>query len=290
MKKIEIVGVPFSDGASREGTELAPNILKQYIAFNECIADGGNVRTNINSTPERGLENIYSVIDLNKKLKDKIYLSLSTGYLPIILGGDHSISLGTIAASAKYYSDIAVVYLDAHTDINTDETSPTGNIHGMTLAAAMGIGNHSLTSVVNIPVVSEHILFIGARSVDDGEIDLIRDKQLHLIKCNVVMTDSIEDIRSRIKTFLFDRQIKNIHFSIDIDCLDPVFVPGTGVPEQNGLSPKEYFSIIDIVMGTGMVRTIDLVELNPLLDKDDKTLNMCIETLNLIFKYTQGGL
>ena len=291
---IDIIGVPIFYGCDKVGVEKGPDILREnglinIFKKNHNTIDIGNIAVNyINPIykyeSNNKLKYLNSVISTNKKLAYEVNRSLNNNRLPIVIGGDHSLALGSIAGCSKYYkSDIGVIWVDAHGDINTEETSPTGNIHGMPLAASMGVGHNRLKNLYfnDIKVKSENVFILSCRDLDPGEIELINKLNINTYNINEIKRDGVDNILVNILNIIKNKNIKNIHFSYDIDCLDPIYVPGTGTPVKNGLMFDESEKIIKTILNTGLVRSVDFVEFNPDLDIDNITLNTCIKLLNI---------
>ena len=291
---INIIGVPIFYGCDKIGVEKGPDVLREnglinIFKKNHNTIDIGNIAVNyINPIykyeSNNKLKYLNSVISTNKKLAYEVNRSLNNNRLPIVIGGDHSLALGSIAGCSKYYkNDIGVIWVDAHGDINTEETSPTGNIHGMPLAASMGVGHNRLKNLYfnDIKVKPENVFILSCRDLDPGEIELINKLNINTYNINKIKRDGVDNILVNILNIIKNKNIKNIHFSYDIDCLDPVYVPGTGTPVENGLMFDESEKIIKTILNTGVVRSIDFVEFNPDLDIDNTTLNTCIKLLNI---------
>lgn len=291
---IDIIGMPIFYGCDKAGVETGPDILrknklKNIFEKNHNVSDIGNIVIDY-VNPLYKYENnnklkyLNSVISSNKKLAHTVEISLSNNKLPIIIGGDHSLALGSIAGCSKYYNgDIGVIWIDAHGDINTEETSPTGNIHGMPLAASMGIGHDGLKNLYfnNIKVKPENVFILACRDLDPGEIELINKSNINTYNIEEIKRNGVDNILMDVLNNIKNKNIKNIHFSYDIDCLDPIYVPGTGTPVKNGLTFDESEKIIKTILNTKLVKSIDFVEFNPNLDINNITLNTCIKLLNI---------
>ena len=293
---ISIIDMPLFYGCDNPGVEngakiLRDNNLLNIFKENHKVTDMGavyikHVDAENKYAANKQMKYLDEIIHANVGLADKVYSALENNTLPLTIGGDHALALGSIAGVSKYYGndDIAVVWVDAHGDINTHETTPSGNIHGMPLAASMGIGHESLTNLYfdGQKVKSENIFLFAVRDLDIGELDLIREHNLNLWKIQDIKYRGLETILNEFKLMLKSKNIKNIHFSFDIDALDPSYVPGTGTPVENGLNVSESKSIIEAVIGTSLVRSMDFVEFNPSLDKNNKTIETCTELLKII--------
>lgn len=292
---ISIIDMPLFYGCDNPGVEKGPQILREnnlLDIFNKShkVCDMGevhvkNVSSNDKYAANAKMKYLDEVVRSNIGLADKVYESLKNSYLPLIIGGDHSLALGSLAGASKFFNeDLAVIWVDAHGDINTLETSPSGNIHGMPLASSMGIGHNSLTDIyfAKQKVKPENVFILGCRDLDLGEIELIKEHNLNVWTMKDIKSKGIDIVLKELLDVINKNSIKNIHFSFDIDCLDPSYVPGTGTPVEDGLSFPEGKKVIETVIGTSLVKSMDFVEFNPDLDKNKRTLETCIELLNVI--------
>ncbi|NLZ35817.1 MAG: arginase [Clostridiales bacterium] len=295
--KISIIDMPLFLGCDKPGVEKGPKVLRENNLLNifnqsHIVCDMGEVHINNVSSKDKYTANakmkyLDEVIKANFLLASKVYESLSNSNLPLVIGGDHSLALGSIAGSSKYFNkDIAVIWIDAHGDINTDKTSPTGNIHGMPLAGSMGIGHESLVNLFyqGQKVKPENVFLIGCRDLDLGELELIKEYNLNVWTMKDIKEKGITLVLDELIEALYARNINNIHFSFDIDSLDSSLVPGTGTPVKDGLAFSEGKEIIERIIGTSLVRAMDFVEFNPLLDKNNRTLEICLELLKVVSK------
>ena len=292
---ISIIGMPLFYGCDRPGVEKGPDILREnnldkILEKNHYVTDLGNIDVDYIESKDKFLENdklkyLKQVVDANNRLASKVYEALTNNTLPFIIGGDHSLALGSIAGSSKYFgNDLGVIWIDAHGDINTETTSPSGNIHGMPLAASMGIGYDKLTSIFfdDFKVKPENVFILACRDLDQGEIELIENLKINVWNINDIQNSDLDKIISDLISMIKEKNIKNIHLSYDIDCLDPEYVPGTGTPVENGLTFEESKKLLKSILGTNLVKSIDFVEYNPELDLNNKTKETCIELLNII--------
>ncbi|NMM62766.1 arginase [Clostridium sp. P21] len=295
---INLIGVPMFFGSDKKGVEFGPNKLREkgikeiLTKNNHTVYDYGNLYVKDITEKEKfdfhsNMKYLKSIIDVNKNLAHEVYSSLTSNSFPLIIGGDHSLGLGSISGASKYNRDIAVIWVDAHGDINTHETSPTGNVHGMPLAAAMGIGFNELTDLYykGVKVNSKNVFIIGARDLDDGEKALIKHKDLNVYSTKDIENIGIEKILKEVHSQITDNGISRIHLSFDIDCLDSDLVPGTGTPVKNGMNLEQAKYLLKYLMETTLVKSMDFVELNPMLDKNDFTADMCIDLIDWTFKY-----
>lgn len=285
----QLIFVPLNLGCEKQGTELAPEIIgylfKQNI--NSSIRDG-NIIINSPSFIEFGTiikkDSMMfpdQIIDVCKKLNEACYNTASINDMPIILGGDHAVSWGSISGILRYYNDLSVVYIDAHGDCNIAESSPTGHIHGMHMSYLMNLGNPVYKDALGQEKIAKNdILYLGTRDLDPFEQDLLKNGNVCSSKD---INESLDGVINKTNTFLKNR--KHIHISLDIDVLDPKLCPGTGVPVPNGISLEKLNALLETVFINSNVVSMDLVEYNPLLDKDNKSLNCIKDIITHISKY-----
>lgn len=295
---INLIGVPIFYGADKRGPEYAPaklrdkNIVSVLSKHNHKIYDLGNL--NIPEIKEynkfyshHNLKYLEAIVDVNTNLAHMVYTSLKAESFPLIIGGDHSVGLGSISGVSKAYNNFAVIWMDAHADINTQDTSGSGNIHGMPLAEAMGLGYNDLVNVYfeGRKVLPENVFILGARDLDDGEKELIKEKNLNVYSPETIREKGLENIVSEIVEELKDRNIEAVHLSFDMDFIDAKYVPGTGTPVSEGMNVEETKVLIKSIVESNLVKSMDFVELNTLLDKDDITADLAIDLLDWTFKH-----
>jgi arginase len=243
MKKITIIGVPMDLGQTRRGVDMGPSAIRYadiyeiLKALNYEIDDLGDIqirRDNLETGPDN-LKNLSMVIEGNELLAASVDKIVEDGNFPLVLGGDHSIALGTLAGISKHYSNLGVIWYDAHGDLNTAETSPSGNIHGMPLAASLGIGHPTLTNIYGYSpkIKPENVIIIGARSLDDGEKELIREKGIKVYTMHEVDRLGMAAVMTEAINYLKDNT-DGVHLSLDLDGLDPSDAPGVGTPVMGG--------------------------------------------------------
>ena len=293
--KISIIDMPLFYGCDNPGVDKGPKILRENNLLNifnnsHQVCDMGEVHVKSVSSKDKYAANdkmkyLEEVLDANHTLAQKVYEAHKNSSLPLVIGGDHSLGLGSVAGTSEYFNqNIAVIWVDAHGDINTDLTSPSGNIHGMPLSASMGFGHTALTSIFNDrqKVKPENVFLIGCRDLDLGEVELIKEHNLNLWTMEDVKNKGMSVVLDELMEKLHKNKVENIHFSFDIDSLDPSLVPGTGTPVEDGLSFEDGQTAIERIIGTNMVRTMDLVEFNPTLDSTTTTLETCIKLAKVI--------
>lgn len=293
--KINVIGVPLNLGCDRAGVECAPNHLRerglmQMIRKNGHRAfDLGNLYVPPVSEADKysrgsGLKYLDAIVEVNTNLAELVYDTLRGGAFPLVIGGDHSLGLGSASGVGKCFDDFGIIWLDAHGDINTSETSPSGNIHGMPLSALMGMGSEHLVNIYapGNKVNPQNVFLVGTRSLDEGERMLIRRERLSVYPMEAIRLKGIGFVAEDIKRKLKERKIRNVHFSMDVDSIDPRFAPGTGTRVNEGLMPDECRDFIDSILATNLIKSMDLVELNPELDVNELTTHLSLQIIDYI--------
>lgn len=296
---INLIGVPIKYGSGKDGAQLGPEKLREYGLLNELsvnenkVYDLGNLYVPIHSEEEKFLWHdkmkfLKPVLDVNTNLAHTVYCSLTANCFPLVIGGDHSLGLGSIAGASKFFKEMAVIWVDAHGDINNSDTSPSGNIHGMPLAAAMGVGHSNLTDLYysGQKVKPANVYILGARDLDPGEVALAKELKLNLYTMETVREKGIENVLKEIINNIKSSNVDGVHLSFDIDALDSSLVPGTGTRVAEGFSLNEGKLILKDILSSGFVTSMDFVELNPLLDdENESTAKICIEVIKDFAQY-----
>lgn len=233
------------------------------------------------------MKNIKPILESDYRLADEVCSSLVNNHFPLIFGGDHSLSWGSIAGVTRKYDDLAIIYIDAHGDFNTEQTSETHNVHGMHMAYLMGFGDLNKNIDLKDPhfinsVNSQSVFFVGSRALDQGELDFKEEYNMNVVTSDDVRNSGWDAVSKDVTNILLNRMVQHVHISLDIDVMDPSFVPGTGVPEANGLAPDEVNGMLSYFLRNLPVVSMDLVEYNPRLDKDEKTYHVCLDLLKTI--------
>ena len=280
MERVAVVGVPMDLGAGRRGVDMGPSalryarLLEELEALGLAVEDLGNVRVPLAETlrgrkgPWKGpyLEEIrQAALELKERL-----MTLPEEVFPIVLGGDHSLAMGSVSGVAR--GRVGVIWVDAHADFNTPETSPSGNIHGMPLAVLSGLGDSRLTEVFRA-VDPKDLVLIGVRSVDPGEARLLKELGVRVYTMHEVDRLGIARIAEEALDHLSGL---SLHVSLDADVLDPTLAPGVGTPVPGGLTYREAHLFMEILALSGRVKSLDLVEVNPILDERNRTAEMMV--------------
>jgi arginase len=284
--KVAIIGAPLDLGAGRRGVDMGPSAIRyagledRLTAMGVDCVDRGNVATAVaEATAEhdpraRFLPAIRATCE---RIASEVDLALDDGRIPIVLGGDHSIALGTLGGLAARHGPGAVLWFDAHGDLNTPQTTPSGNVHGMPLAAALGRGGPNFDSAAwTLPALQpDRVALIGARDLDPGERELIAELGLACHSMNALDRRGIEAIVRE----ALERAVGApfVHVSLDMDGLDPDVAPGVGTPVRGGLTYREAHLAMEMVAESGLLCCLELVEVNPILDQQNATAALAVE-------------
>ena len=283
IDSISIINVPTDIGTNRAGTSLGPHTFRLIGLRQKLTELGFKIKENNHiygpgdsSNPINGLHKLDDAVIWYQSVRNNVYLSLQSGSFPLIIGGDHSVSIGSIAAVSKYCEEIdrplCVLWFDAHTDFNTFETTSSGNIHGMPAAVIAGLGHPALLSIGHkSPLVEpENIYQVGIRSIDMEEKQLIFKSGVQVFDMRFIDERGLHQVIGHI---LDDLQKKSayLHVSFDIDCLDPTLAPGTGTKIPGGLNYREALLCMEMIHASGLMKSLDIVELNPLFDVHNQT-------------------
>lgn len=297
MKELRIIGVPSDLGQVRRGVDMGPSAIRsagleaalEHLGYQ--VQDLGNIRV---PTPEMyeqplttKLRYLYEVRTVAVDLAKTVNRVVAEGHTPIILGGDHSIAIGSLAGVAQSYTNCGVIWFDAHGDMNTAETSPSGNIHGMPLAVNLGYGHEDLIHIGRISpkVKPENVVLVGIRSIDEDERKLISKTGIRTYTMSeidqrgmaVVMAEAIE---------IASNGTDGIHLSLDLDALDPVFAPGVGTPVSGGVTYREGHLAMEMLAASNNLVSVDVVEVNPTLDEQNRTAVMAVALIESLFGKT----
>ncbi|MCZ2259287.1 arginase [Sporosarcina sp. G11-34] len=294
---ISIIGVPLDLGQSRRGVNMGPSAIRyagavaRLEAIGHEVIDEGDIDVDVTELVEdnnSGLKNLDEVIKANKRLAQKVEEVVDSGNFPLVLGGDHSIAIGTLAGLAKKYNNLGVIWYDAHADMNTAETSPSGNIHGMPLAVSMGLGHSSLVNLHSEgqKVKPENIVIIGARSVDPGERLLIKEKGVKVFSMHEIDRYGMSAVMDEALAYLRSKEVDGVHLSLDLDGLDPLYTPGVGTPVPGGISYRESHLAMEMLDAAGVITSVEFVEVNPILDEKNKTADVAVGLMGSLFGET----
>jgi arginase len=293
LKDISVIGVPMDLGQMRRGVDMGPSairyagIVERLENLNYQVEDLGDIeiaRPEKQSNENEGnLKNLNGVLEASERLSESVSSVITNKKFPLVLGGDHSIAIGTLAGVSKHYENLGVIWYDAHGDLNTADTSPSGNIHGMPLAASIGIGHETLTNISGYTpkVKPENIVIIGARSLDEGERELIKEKGIKVYTMHEV--DRLGMTKVMEETIEYLAHTDGVHLSLDLDGLDPHDAPGVGTPVLGGISYRESHLAMEMLAEAEIITSAEFVEVNPILDEKNKTATVAVALMGSLF-------
>ena len=299
-RKVRIIGAPVDYGANRRGVDMGPSAIR-YAGLADSLAaagerpiDDGDLfapRAAARENDDEGDEHekakfLPEVREVCETIGDRVERVIDEGEYPLVVGGDHSIAIGSVHGSARD-RDIGVLWFDAHADLNTPSTSPSGNVHGMPLAALLGYDEFADAEWANAPGVTESsVAYVGLRSVDDGERESIQDSDITAFTMADIDERGITDVvESALAVVTADTD--GIHVSLDLDWLDPSAAPGVGTPVRGGATYREAHAAFETVAKHderyGSLRSMDVVEVNPILDESNETASLTTELVASAF-------
>lgn len=288
-QQIQIIGVPLDLGANRRGVDMGPSAIRyaglkkklQRVSTN--VRDIGDIF--VPSPESRRIENeslkyINEIKEVNEVLCQQVAKAIEDGYRPLILGGDHAVAIGSVAGVSSKVERMGLIWFDAHGDFNTAETTPSGNIHGMPLAVSLGYGAPELTNIGGFvgKVRPEDVVIVGLRDIDSKEREMIKSSgvkaytmhDVDRMGMKAVMDEAIE---------ILTKNTSGFHISFDLDALDPVEASGVGTPVRGGLSYREAHLALEMLAETEKIISLDMVEVNPILDDRNKTAELAVELI-----------
>jgi arginase len=285
-ERVAIIGAELDLGQGRRGVDMGPSAIR-YAELGERIAelgigaaDWGNVATSLREVVQtrneraRFLDEIKQTCELVAR---RVAQAAEAGYVPLVLGGDHSVALGTVGGMAARRGVGAAIWFDAHGDLNTPETSPSGNVHGMPLAAVLGAVEEGFESDAwPLPALEpERVSLVGVRSLDEGERKLVKELGLAVFTMSEIDRRGVEpvvrDALARAEGASF------VHISLDMDVVDPDVAPGVGTPVRGGFSYREAHLAMELVAESGLLDSLEIVEVNPILDRENETAKLAVE-------------
>lgn len=289
---IHILEMPLDFGASRHGSDMGPSAIR-LAGLREKLENIGHSIVSYSSPvqiqpqdyAEEGNPKAKYLAPIKRAcevLAGEVESAVSQKSFPLVLGGDHSITLGTLAgvsaAARASQKRLGVLYVDAHGDFNTAETSPSGNIHGECLAASCGFGLPELVNLHfdGVKVDPRNVCFVGTRDLDPGERELMREAGVTVFSVSDIDRYGFSSIANSVNDF-FRNRVDMIHVSFDMDVLDPMFAPGTGIPLPAGLTNREALLLMEEMADTGLVASAEVVEVNPVLDVRNQTAVLAVE-------------
>ncbi len=291
MRSVHIIGMPLDLGAGRRGVDMGPSAIRlaglhdRLRALSCAVLDKGDIAVPIPETKRPGDARKRYVREIARachKVFQTARDSLDAGALPLVLGGDHSLAAGSVAATAEFTRrtrrPLGLIWVDAHGDMNTPLTTTSGNVHGMPLAAALGREPRELAQIGGFApkVKPQRTVLIGVRNLDDRERDLVRESGVHVFTMKEIDRTGIADITTRALT-IAGAGTAGIHVSFDLDACDPTIAPGVGTPVKGGLDYREAHMLMELIADSGRLLSLDMVEVNPILDLQNTTAQLAAE-------------
>ena len=293
MHQIQVIGAPQDLGAGRRGVDMGPSALRiarlnsRIVSLGRAQRDFGDIPVSIQETHDAGDKTaryLPQIVDVCRMICHRVEKAMSEECMPLVLGGDHSVAIGTIAGAASHFDRrgerTGVIWVDAHTDMNTPETTLSGNIHGMPLAVSLGYGSPELTGI-GVPgqkIHPENTVLIGIRSIDDTEKALVRESGITVF--------TMRDIDERGMWAIIQEAIHiatgnttGLHLSFDVDSLDPKLAPGVGTPVSGGLTYREAHLLMESIADSGCLTSLEVVEINPIVDAGNTSAEVAVELL-----------
>jgi arginase len=297
-RQIRMIGVPLDMGASRRGVDMGPSAVrvagleKRLEALGHHVTDGGNIRVEIVETQSVGSKNaryLREIAETCTRTAQVVAKTLEEGATPLVLGGDHSLAAGSCSGVSEFYrrqgQKIGLIWLDAHSDFNTPETSPSGNVHGMPLAALLGLGPEPLSSIYGFApkIAPENAVLIGLRDIDAAERENLRQAEMTEVY-------TMRDIDERGMRAVMEEALRaagrgtvGYHVSLDMDWIDPEDAPGVGTPVRGGATYREAHLAMEIIADHGRMLSFEIVEVNPVIDEHNRTADLAVELACSVF-------
>jgi arginase len=292
-QKVRIIGVPMDLGASRRGVDMGPSALRvaglqtRLKQLGHQVEDIGNIsvkQPEEMSYGEKRAKYLDEIAETCKDLAEAIQKSLEEGYFPLVLGGDHSIAAGAAAGVASFFrkdkKDLGYIWLDAHGDMNTPESSPSGNVHGMPLATIMGYGPPELVDLMGFKPKAEpgNIVIVGARDLDAQERKIVKKSGIHVFTMRDIDERGMREVMSDALKYAMD-DTGGIAVSLDMDFVDPSDAPGVGTPVRGGVTYREAHLAMEMIADSDSMASLEVVEINPVIDEHNRTALLGVELI-----------
>jgi arginase len=289
--KIKILGVPLDLGQTRRGVDMGPSALRaaglqaRLRSLGHEVEDAGNVPVVIPETQKHGDDSaryLKEIADVCRGTAKRITTFVAGGWVPLVIGGDHSIAPGTVAGVSRYYREerksLGLIWLDAHADMNTPATSPTGNVHGMPLAALAGLGPAALSGLLEkAPLIDpRRVALVGVRRVDDEERENVRRSGIRLFTMRDIDVQGMGKVMEQ-AIAIASKRTAGFHVSLDMDFVDPAEAPGVGTSCPGGVTYREAHLALEMIADSGKMRSLEVVEVNPILDTANRTASLAVE-------------
>lgn len=289
--EIDLIGVQIDFGAAQKGVAMGPLAIR-YAGLKDdlrsmgyTLRDKGDIVPPEDGMSLRHMIRFEQVNATNKQLYEEVSETLENGRFPLVLGGDHSIAAGSVSAVAKHYEpqgEIGVIWIDAHGDWNSDESTISGNMHGMPFSAVCGWGPDSMVDFGQKPhfVPTAHCVQVGGHDFDEAEAARMKEAGMNVFTISAIDKRGMSEVMKEAIRIAGEGTV-GIHLSFDVDAITPEYAPGTGTPVENGITAREAFLAVEMLAQSGKLISMDLVEVNPILDDKNKTGRMASELIQL---------
>jgi len=285
-REIAVIGATLDLGQGRRGVDMGPSAIRyagledRLVSLGHVVRDHGNVETAVpeaTTVQDERARFLPEIKETCSRIAAKVVEESGAGALPLVLGGDHSVAMGTLGGLASVHGAGGVVWIDAHADINTPETSPSGNVHGMSLAAALGLAGEAFASEAwPLPALDpRRVALLGLRQADAGERKLLREAGVRVFTMSEIDRIGVE--RAIREALDHVSGTGFVHVSLDMDALDPEVAPGVGTPVRGGLTYREAHLALELVAESGLAGSLEVVEVNPILDRENTTATTAVE-------------
>ena len=285
-REIAVIGATLDLGQGRRGVDMGPSAIRyagledRLVSLGHVVRDHGNVETAVpeaTTVQDERARFLPEIKETCSRIAAKVVEESGAGALPLVLGGDHSVAMGTLGGLASAHGVGGVVWIDAHADINTPETSPSGNVHGMSLAAALGLAGEAFASEAwPLPALDpRRVALLGLRQADAGERKLLREAGVRVFTMSEIDRIGVE--RAIREALDHVSGTGFVHVSLDMDALDPEVAPGVGTPVRGGLTYREAHLALELVAESGLAGSLEVVEVNPILDRENTTATTAVE-------------
>ena len=297
-RRIKVIGVPLDLGASRRGVDMGPSAVRvagleaRLESLGHEVRDGGNINVALAETKPSGHQSaryLKEITDTCTRAAEAVLKALGEGMTPLILGGDHSVAAGTVSGVSEFFrrrqQKIGLIWIDAHADMNTPATSPSGNVHGMPLAALLGLGPDPLANILGTGphLAPENTVIVGVRDIDAAEKENIR-------RAGITEVYTMRDIDERGMRTVMEEALRaagrgttGYHVSLDMDWIDPEDAPGVGTPVRGGATYREAHLAMEIIADHGRMVSLEVVEVNPVIDEHNRTADLAVELISSAF-------
>jgi arginase len=283
-RPVAVIGAGLDLGAGRRGVDMGPSAIRyagleaRIRSLGRDVTDLGDVRAPVPEAIDEGAEThryLGPIKQVCERVAELVDSAGDTGSLPLVLGGDHSVAMGSLGGMARRYGPGAALWIDAHGDLNRPATSPSGNVHGMPLAAAFGAAGDDFHSAAYPTPSLRKAALVGVRSLDPGERELIGELDVRVFTMSEIDRRGVEAVMADALAYLAGEAF--VHVSLDLDAVDPMFAPGVGTPVPGGLSYREAHLALEVVAEADVLGSLDVVEVNPILDRQNETGRLAVE-------------